>query len=191
MPVENLVLLATPIDFDQGPSQLRPGRLAANVDETGNVSAEVLRTAFMSLDPGAEITSRVNLWQRMDDDAYLAAHRVMTGWGNDHIRFPGATAKQMERLFSDHNPILDGTLQLGGRRVDLSAITVPFLSVVGEKDHIAPPATSDPLLGLVGSADKTELRVPAGHVGLFVGASAHKRCVPGIIDWIAERSAET
>ena len=97
----------------------------------------------------------------------------------------------MERLFSDHNPILDGTLQLGGRRVDLSTITVPFLSVVGEKDHIAPPATSDPLLGLVGSVDKTELRVPAGHVGLFVGASAHKRCVPGIIDWIAERSAET
>ena len=148
-----------------------------------------MRTAFISLEPvEAEVTKRVNLWQRMDDDQYVTAHRVMTNWGDDHIRFPGATARQLERAFTDGNPIIDGSFRLGGRTVDLGAITIPFLSVIGEKDHIAPPETSEPLMDLVGSADKTELRVPAGHVGLFVGRASAKQCLPPMIEWMAERS---
>ena len=189
MPVDNLVVLATPIAPERGPAQLRPGRISLRFDETGNVPAETMRTAFISLEPvEAEVTKRVNLWQRMDDDQFVTAHRVMTNWGDDHIRFPGATARQLERIFSDGNPILDGTFRLGGRRVDLGAISVPFLSVIGEKDHIAPPETSEPLMEMIGSDDKTELRVPAGHVGLVVGRSSAKQCLPPMIDWMAERS---
>jgi polyhydroxyalkanoate synthase len=189
MPIENLVALATPVAPERGPAQLRPARLTARFDETGNVPAEAIRTAFSTLDPmGSWITSRVNLWQRMDDDDYVLAHRVMTNWGDDHIRFPGATAKQMERSFGNGNELLDGTFEMGGARVDLGAITVPFLSVIGERDHITPPATSEPLMDLVGSDDKSELRVPAGHVGLFVGGSAAKYCIPGMLDWITEHS---
>jgi polyhydroxyalkanoate synthase len=189
MAVDNLVVLATPIAPERGPAQLRPGRFATSLDETGNVPAEAVRTAFVALDPVESwFTTRANLWQRMGDDDYVLAHRVMTNWGNDHIRFPGATAKQMERWFADGNPILEHAFQLGGRPVDLASITVPFLSVVGEKDHITPPATSAPLMELVGSEDKTELRVPGGHVGLFVGSSAAKHCIPGMIDWMSEHS---
>ncbi len=191
MAVRNLVCLATPIAPERGPVQLQPRRMRATdlLDDTGNVPAEVLRTGFAALDPLAEVTTRVNLWQRLDDDDYVLAHQVMTGWGNDHIPFPGATAAQMEQLFGgDRNPVIDGTLVLGGRRVDPKDITVPFLSVVGERDHIAPTATSDPLLDLVGSDDRHELRVPAGHVGLFVGRTAAKQCVPGILDWMTSRS---
>jgi polyhydroxyalkanoate synthase len=189
MAVENLVVLATPIAPERGPAQLRPGRLTVSLDETGNVPAETMRTAFAALDPlNDAVTGRVNLWQRMGDDDYVLAHRVMTNWGNDHIRFPGATAKQLERSFDGGNAILDGTFRLAERPLDLASITVPFLSVVGERDHITPPATSAPLMELVGSEDRSELRVPAGHVGLFVGSSAAKRCVPGMIDWIADHS---
>jgi polyhydroxyalkanoate synthase len=160
-----------------------------SVDETGNVPAEIIRTAFVSLDPmDAWFTGRVNLWQRMDDDQYVTAHRVMTNWGDHHIRFPGAAAKQLASCFGDGNQILEGTFRMGGRPIDLGAITVPFLSVVGEKDTMTPPATSEPLLDLVGSDDKAELRVPAGHVGLFVGGSAVKHCIPGIVGWIRDHS---
>lgn len=190
MAVANLVVLATPIAPDRGPAQLRPGRFTASLDETGNVPAETMRTAFVALDPlNDAVTGRVNLWQRMDSDDYVLAHRVMTNWGNDHIRFPGATAQQIDRAFGGRNAVIEGTFRLGDRPIDLGAIEVPFLSVVGEKDHITPPATSEPLMELVGSADRTELRVPAGHVGLFVGSSAAKRCIPGMIDWIARRSS--
>jgi polyhydroxyalkanoate synthase len=188
MPLESLVVLATPVAPERGPAQLRPGRIAMSFDETGNVPAEALRMAFVSLDPvQQEITSRVNLWQRMDSDEYVTAHRVMTNWGSDHIRFPGSTAKQLADTFGDgRNPVLDGTFRLGGRPIDLESITVPFLSVVGEKDTMVPPEVSEPLLELVGSDDKSELRVPGGHVGLFVGRTAMKHCIPGMVDWITE-----
>jgi len=191
MPVENLVVLAAPIAPDRGPAQLRPGRIAMSFDETGNVPAETLRMAFVSLDPvQGEITARLNLWQRMDDDEYVTAHRVMTNWGNDHIRFPGATARQLTEVLGEgRNQILEGTFRLAGRPVDLGSITMPFLSVIGERDTITPPETSEPLMDLVGSDDQTELRVPAGHVGLFVGGSAMKRCIPGMIDWITDHRA--
>jgi polyhydroxyalkanoate synthase len=189
MAVANLVCLATPVAPDRGPAQLRPGRFGmGEMDDAGNVPAETLRAAFVALDPIAEVTTRVNLWHRLDDDDYLLAHQVMTGWGNDHIPFPGATAAQMNQLFADRNPILEGDLHLGGRPVDPKEITVPFLSVVGERDHIAPRATSEPLLGLVGSEDRTEVVVPAGHVGLFVGKSAAKQCLPAIVGWISDHS---
>jgi polyhydroxyalkanoate synthase len=189
MSIENLVVLATPIAPERGPEQLRPGRIATSLDDTGNVPGETIRTAFVALDPlESWLTKRVNLWQRMDDDQYVTAHRVMTNWGDDHIRFPGATAKQLERCFTDGNQIIEGRFRLGGRRVDLGSINVPFLSVVGEKDHIAPLATSEPLMDLIGSRDKTELRVPAGHVGLFVGRSSAKHCLPPMIDWITDHS---
>jgi polyhydroxyalkanoate synthase len=97
----------------------------------------------------------------------------------------------MARSFGKRNTLLAGEFELNGRRIDLASITVPFLSVVGEKDTITPPATSAPLMDLVGSTDKSELRVPGGHVGLFVGASAAKYCVPGMIDWITAHSVCT
>ena len=53
---------------------------------------------------------------------------------------------------------------------------------------MAPPASSEPLLDLVGSQDKSELRVPAGHVGLFVGGSAAKHSIPGMIEWMQAHS---
>ncbi len=188
MPVENLVVLATPVAPERGPAQLRPGRIATSFDETGNVPAESLRMAFVSLDPmQQEVTSRLNLWQRLDNDQYVTAHRVMTNWGNDHIRFPGATATQLAEALGDgRNRVLDGTFRLGGRPIDLGSIRVPFLSVVGEKDNMTPPETSAPLMDLVGSEDKTELRVPGGHVGLFVGGTAMKHCIPGMINWITD-----
>ena len=47
-----------------------------------------------------------------------------------------------------------------------------------------------PLIDLVGSADKHELRLDAGHMGLVVGRTAAKTTVPTIIDFLRRRSDE-
>ena len=51
-----------------------------------------------------------------------------------------------------------------------SPTSPPMLSVIGEKDHIVPPAARRRSAGSAGSAEFEELRSPAGHVGLMVGA---------------------
>jgi hypothetical protein len=76
-------------------------------------------------------------------------------------------------------------LVLGGDQVSLADITVPFLSVLGMRDHIIPEPTSAPVMDLVGSADKHELRLDGGHIGLVVGRTAAKTTIPTIIGFLA------
>jgi polyhydroxyalkanoate synthase len=192
-PVRNLAVMATPVDYTKmGPMSAltADGRLDIEdlIDETGNVPAESILNSFRLLKPTGDVAGYANLWQNLWNDEYMEAYQAMTGWSRDQIPFPGATMRQSIRWFNRENALMNDTVRMGGRRVSLKDITVPFLSVLAEKDHIAPPESVSPLIGLVGSEDKTEMRLPAGHVGLMVGRAASKLTMPAIADWVVSRS---
>ena len=192
--VRSLAVQATPVDFGpMGPmtAMLADGRVRVDdlLDATGNVPPEVMLNSFKVLQPTADVTGYVNLWQHLWNDEFVSAHQVMTQWARDHIPFPGAAFRQTAELFVRDNRLASGTVPLNGRDVHLGDITVPFLNIMGEKDHIVPPASSEGLGALVGSDVVDELRFPAGHVGLVVGRSAHQRFLPRMADWL-ERQAE-
>jgi polyhydroxyalkanoate synthase subunit PhaC len=193
LPVRSLAVMATPVDLSRmGPmtSLLQEGRVEPEdlLDATGNVPADLLLRSFQMLQPLADLTGSVSLWQNLWNDDYVAAHQVMTQWGRDHIPFPGAAFCQTARVLGRQNALATGTVPLGGRTVDLRDVTVPLLSILGEKDHIVPPESTDPLPSLVGSTDVEELRLPAGHVGVIVGRAAQRHNIPAMADWIARHS---
>jgi polyhydroxyalkanoate synthase len=130
----------------------------------------------------------VNLWERLWSDEYVAAYQAITSWSADHIPFPGAAARQTVEMLLKENAMVTDRLVVGGDRVNLSDITVPFLTVRANRDHIVPAPASAPLIDLVGSADKDELVLDAGHMGLIVGKTAHKTTIPTIIDFLKKRS---
>jgi polyhydroxyalkanoate synthase len=86
------------------------------------------------------------------------------------------------------NGMLTDRLTVGGDPVHLRDVRVPFLTVRADRDHIVPAPASAPLIDLVGSADKHELCLDAGHMGLVVGRTAAKTTVPTIIDFLRRRS---
>src|SRR3712207_9347815 len=88
---------------------------------------------------------------------------------SDHVPFPGAAAEETVRMLVRDNGMVTDRLTVGGDRVHLSDIRVPFLTVRADRDHIVPPEACAPLIDLVGSPDKHELPLPAGHMGLVVG----------------------
>jgi poly[(R)-3-hydroxyalkanoate] polymerase subunit PhaC len=193
LPVRSLAVMATPTDFSHmGPmtSMMQEGRIEPEdmLDATGNVPAEVMLNSFRVLSPTGDVINYVNLWQNLWNDDFVAAHQVMTQWAQDHIPFPGAAFCQMGDLFSRQNLLATGKVPLGGRIVDLEDITVPFLSILGERDHIVPPDGVGPLLELVGSTDVEELRLAAGHVGVIAGRTAQRRNIPAMADWLARHS---
>jgi polyhydroxyalkanoate synthase subunit PhaC len=192
-PVRSLAVMATPVDFGHlGPlgTMLHRGHIDPRdlLDGMGNVPPDVMLNSFRLLAPTGDLAGYVNLWQNLWNDDYVAAHQVMTQWARDHIPFPGACFVQVSELFGATNRLATGRLPLGGRTVDLADIGVPFVSVVGDKDHIVPPASSAPLPGLVGSTEADELLLPAGHVGLIVGKAAHRRNIPAMADWLERHS---
>ena len=194
-PVRSLAVMATPIDF--GHMGLMAGLMQAGrvdphdvLDDNGNVPAEAMLNAFRLLEPSANVSQYVNLWQHMWNDDFVTAHQRMSMWSRDHIAFPGACMIQITDLFARRNLLATGKIPLGGRTVDLADITVPFLNIIGEKDHIVTPESNGNLASLVGSEDVEELRLNAGHVGLIVGGTAHKRNLPAMSDWLVRHSDE-
>jgi polyhydroxyalkanoate synthase len=192
-PVRNLAVMATPIDFTKtGPmgAMMAEGRLEPDdiIDETGNVPAEAMLNSFKMLKPTQDLVGYANLWENLWNDEFVEAYQTMTKWGRDQIPFPGATMRQTVELFNRQNSLLNDTMRLGNRPVHLSDISCPFLTVLAENDHITPPESVGPMIDLVGSKDRQEMRLKAGHVGIIVGRNASKNTMPAMADWIVKHS---
>ena len=87
------------------------------------------------------------------------------------------------------DPIDSNELVLGRRRVDLREITMPVLNIYATGDTIIPVACSKGMGEHFGTRDYTELAVPGGHIGTFVGNKAQKILAPTLADWFKSRSA--
>jgi polyhydroxyalkanoate synthase len=194
-PLRSLTVLATPVDFrHMGPmgDLVRVGGLEVDevVGDDGNVPPSVVVQGFKTLTPTAVVTRYVTLWERLWNDEYVAAYQAMTGWSDDHVPFPGAAARETVQMLVRDNGMVTDKLVVGGDPVHLRDITVPFLTVRANGDHIVPPDACAPLLDLVGSPDKHELPLDAGHMGLVVGRTAARTTVPTILDFLRRRSEE-
>jgi polyhydroxyalkanoate synthase len=193
MPVRNLVLMATPVDFaglGAITGLVRDGRLDPDdvLDHTGNVPPEVVENAFRLLKPTAEYAQYATLWEHLWNDEYMEGYQAMGQWTRDHVPFPGAAFRQTVDQLVRRNALMEGSLRLDGEDVDLRAIRCPLLNVIAERDHIVPLAAAEPVPGLVGSEEADELRLAAGHVGLVAGRAAAKVTLPGIAGWIRDHS---
>lgn len=193
-PVRNLITLTTPCDFTRMgfmSQMFVEGRLDPDdvIDDTGLVPAGYLDQAFQSLKPTDPIVQQLNVWQNLWNEQWLTGFIAMNRWARDQVPFPGATLRQtVDRLIRD-NALASGTVPHGSLQVRLSDITCPYLNVFCRRDEIVPPRAAEPLAGLVGSADVTELCLESGHVGLVAGRQAAQVTQPQIADWLRSRSA--
>jgi polyhydroxyalkanoate synthase len=186
LPIRNLVLMATPVDFDGMGAitgLIRDGRLDPDdvLDETGNVPPEAVENSFRMLKPTAEYTQYLTLWENLWNDQYVEGYQAMGQWMRDHVPFPGAAFRQTVEQLVRQNGLMDGSV------ADLSRIRCPALNVLAKRDHIVPRAAAEPIPGLLGGGAE-ELQLDAGHVGLVAGRAAAKVTLPGIVDWIAAHS---
>ena len=94
--------------------------------------------------------------------------------------------KYIKDLFRD-NKLIKGEFELGGRKVDLKNMTVPFLNVYATEDNIIPNESTKNIMNLIGSKDKQVYAFPGGHIGVFVGGKSQKELAPAVAEWVIER----
>ncbi len=189
----NLVTFTTPVDFSrmamfQAWADRRFFDVDRLVDTFGNCPGDYLYTAFDMLRPGTRATTIARVYEGLHDDEYVRSFRMFDRWATDILPLAGEYFRQTTKLLMWENRLLHGTLELGGRRVDLRAITAPFLHVAAQHDHIVPTGASAPLIGMVGSTDKEEVVLKGGHVSLVAGGNAVKRLWPKLNGWLGKRS---
>ncbi len=195
-PVRNLVLMATPVDFEEmGPmvAALREGRLDPDelLDETGNVPADVLYSGFFMLAPTTAVAQKATLLENLWNDDFVKGFQAMAQWARDQVPFPGAAFRQVVEDFVRRNALMAGSLRVGGREIDFTTTGATVLNAMAENDTVVPRAAAEPIARLVGRPDRRdELLLPGGHVTFGTGRSAFRHTLPSLAGWIAAHSDE-
>ena len=195
LPIRNLVTLATPCDFrEMGfmSKMFQEGRLDPEdiIDDTGLVPAAIMDAGFQSIKPTDQVVQPLNLWQQLWHSGRTENFVALNGWSRDQVPFPGATFRQTVDVLIRRNGLMGGELPFNGATARLRDIRRPYLNVFCEKDTIVPAASAEPLAGLVGSRDATDLLLESGHVGLVAGRYAAEVARPAIADWVRRHSAD-
>lgn len=195
-PIKSLVTLAAPVDFRHMPVHTQPfqdGSFNPDdlINDEGYVPAETIYRGMAVRTPTYDVSQAVGLWEKLSSDpdsGAVQAHAVMANWVRDHVNFPGAAFRQFVRDFLRDNGFVNRSARAGSKRIDLSRIDVPILSVIAERDDLIPPPVSFPLRGLVRDDIYNEVLIPAGHVGLVLGGTAKKVTIPAIAGFFEQHS---
>jgi len=149
----------------------------------GNVPAEALAGMFEMLDPVANTVGKyVRLWENLEDEAFVETFARMERWLDEGIDLSGSVYVELiERLYRNE-------LELDGEPVDLAAVDMPVLQVVGEHDNLVPPEASLPFNDAVGSDETDVIEFPTGHIGISVSSRSHEEYWPQVAEWFAEKS---
>jgi polyhydroxyalkanoate synthase len=200
--VRNLALTVTPIDFHGDRKEPRTGSGYVNrwtramsaqdvddlVDSYGSAPGSMIGFAFLMMSPVGNLAKyTIDLIDVLDDDAKLLNFLRMEKWIADRPDHPGEVLRQWLKDLYQDNKLIKGELRLGGRTVDLGRITMPVLNIYATGDTIIPVSCSKGVGGHFGTDDYTEVPVPGGHIGTFVGGKAQRILAPTLADWLNAR----
>jgi polyhydroxyalkanoate synthase len=112
----------------------------------------------------------------------------MEKWLFDGPDAAGEAYREFVRDFLRDNKLIKNEITIGGQLVDLGNLTMPILNCYATSDHLVPPPCSKALAEKAGTDDYTEMAIPAGHIGIYVGGKAQKMLAPGVAKWLRERA---
>jgi polyhydroxyalkanoate synthase len=188
--------MVTPVDFHTPENLLtkwaRHVDVNALVATTGNVSGEMLNALFVCLMPFRLNSQKyVDLLDQLNDPnadhAALENFMRMEKWIFDSPDQAGEMFRQFMNLLVKENRLVNGTLTIGGRAVDLKRIDMPLLNIYALQDHLVPPSASKPLQQLVSAVDYSAHEFQGGHIGIYVSGSAQRQIPEKIAGWLRER----
>jgi polyhydroxyalkanoate synthase len=201
--VRNLAFTVTPIDFhgdkrdpqtgsgymNQWARALSSEDIDALVDVYGSAPGSLVGFAFLMMNPLSNVTKyTIDLVDVLDDDTKLLNFLRMERWIADRPDHPGEVMRQWFKDLYQDNKLIKDELVLGGRKVSLRAITMPVLNIYATGDTIIPVSCSKDVQQYFGTDDYTEVAVPGGHIGTFVGGKAQKILAPTLAEWFKARS---
>ncbi len=154
----------------------------------GNLPGNLVNAAFLLLNPPRLLLDKyLGFMENMDNKEFVENFIRMEKWIFDSPDVPGETIRQVIKDLYQGNLLVQGKMELGGRRVDLGRVSMPLLNIYGQYDHLVPPEACEVLTTKVGSRDTENVCLDTGHVGIYVSSRFQKETVPKIADWLLAR----
>lgn len=194
--VNALVLAGAPIDTDAGDGPIK--RMVHDspmsfYEELVALGGGLMKGKFMlqgwkNMHPGQHyIQDHIDLYEHIDDPAYVAKEEAFSRWYENPIDLPGRWYLQAIRQLFKENRLANGEFIGLGRRLDLHNIRCAAYLLAGAADDITTPEQVLDAARYLGTPKDriVQKTVPGGHIGLFMGARTLKEHWPQIARWIA------
>jgi len=200
--VNALVLAGSPIDTDAGNGPIKrmvhesPLSFYRELVELGGglMKGKFMLQGWKNMHPAQHyIEDHIDLYEHIDNPAYLAKEETFESWYENPIDLPGRWYVQViEQLFKE-NRLAKGEFVGLGRKLNLRNITCPAYLLAGANDDITTPEQVLDAAKYLGTPRDhiVQETVPGGHIGLFMGARTLKEHWPQIARWIATQSMPT
>jgi len=190
--VKNLITTVTPSNFatDKGLLHVWMKEIDVNrmVDTYGNMPGDLLNFGFLLLNPARLMIDKyIGFFEHMDDKAFVENFIRMEKWIFDSPDIPGETFRQFITDCYQKNLLIQGRMDLNGKRIDLRRVTMPVMNIYGRYDHLVPPEACDKLTSQVASKDTEDICLDTGHIGIYVSSKTQRELTPRIFQWLKQR----
>lgn len=196
--VRTLTLAGAPIDFQAGDGAIKNwvnvlcgsngmtffnSVIAAN---NGMIPGSAILNGFSLINPQQDYERYSGLFANLDNPAFLSRHQGFETWYQHTQNIPGRFYLWLVENLFWRNRLVEGTLTVLGRTVDLRRINQPLALLAGSRDHITPDVQVFGILPHVSTPPEQvlELTADGGHLGLFMGSSALGREWPLVAEHI-------
>ncbi len=199
--VHTLTIAGAPIDFHGGDAVIHDWVRTLGAAELafyrwlvrtggGVLRGEHMLNGFIMMKPENEVAKQLQLLLRLDDEDHLERHEAFETWFKHTQDIPGGFYLWIVEHLFWRNRLVEGTLEIGGRHVDLGAVTCPVNLLAGARDHITPPEQVFAAAEHVGTAPEHVVArtAPGGHLGLFMGSEALREHWPPLLVGVAGHS---
>ena len=197
--VKNLIIIATPGDFDLDDSLLSIWTRAIKVNYIlnafGNLPGIVLNAAFVLRNPIEYSHKYFHFFEQprsLEDAAEFFATET---WLYDSPPIIGEIYREFTECCYKQNLLIKNKMRIKDANdendiiINLKNINMPFLNIVAKRDDLVAPRSSKALNDvLTESHDKDLIEFNSGHVGLMIGKNAQKELWPKVGDWLKKRS---
>ena len=194
--VNSLVLAGAPIDTDAGDGPIKrmahesPISFYQELVELGGglMKGKLMLQGWKNMHPEQHyIQDHIDLYEHIDDPAYLTKEETFESWYENPIDLPGRWYLQVITQLFKENRLARGNFIGLGRRLNLHDITCPAYLLAGADDDITTPEQVLDAAKYLGTPKDHIVKetVPGGHIGMFMGASTLKEYWPQIARWVA------
>jgi len=190
--VKNLILLATPTDFNLQDIRILWGKwfdVEKVVNIFGNVPGELINLIgiFLFFYHFPRFSMRPGFINEFFSYEFFRDCQRRLRWILDSQMIPGNAYSQFIIDCYKKNLFIKGKVTVGDE-VDLKRISMPVLNILARYDHIIAPDSGIAIKKVIPSRDYEEILFPSSHVGLCTSKKAHKNLWPRVCDWLKERS---
>ncbi len=150
LPIASLAVLGVPVDLRKVPlvAPVRPllnlsqgtGLVTRAYRAVGGIPLPVVNLAFAAASAHKVLGKPLSVLTHLDDADHLAQLEAVDRFRANMSAYPGRTFGQLYHRFVRGNALVDGTMEVGDRVVDLARVDVPVLVFGGNTDGIAPLA---------------------------------------------------